>query len=134
VQGILVDQWDGTTDLTPFIASASMLIDQVAQMALQMSFPISYTVGQLELIERWLSAHLYKQMDMMLQQKATGGASGVYQGKTGMSLDSTRYGQTAMTLDYSGALSAISKRATAGGFLAHHVWADYGYGSLGYQP
>jgi hypothetical protein len=113
VQGILGSNYgpleDGTLpDLQQFIDSATVIVDRVATCASNRNKTL--TDGELELIERWLSAHLYAQMDMLYQSRSTGGASGSFQGQTGMSLDSTRYGQTAVNIDYSGCLSAIGKR------------------------
>lgn len=101
-------------DLQQFIDSASAIVDDVATCAIDRD--MARSAAQLELIERWLAAHFYAQMDMLYQSRSTGGATASFQGQTGMSLDSTRYGQSAVNLDYSGCLSAIGKRQFAGGF------------------
>jgi len=111
VKGILGSNWNGTSSLTPFVASASALVDRVADCAVKKGYPLSAV--ELDQIETWLAAHLYCQMDLLYQSKNTNRASATFQGQTGLSLDSTRYGQTAMNLDFSGCLSAIGKRQFA---------------------
>ena len=103
--------WDGVTDLDQFISAATVIVDRVVTCATAKS--ITLTDTELELIERWLSAHCYVQNDQTLASKSTGGASGSAHGQTGLNLDSSRYGQMAKTLDYSGCLAAIDKRAVA---------------------
>jgi hypothetical protein len=71
------------------------------------------TTGELELIERWLSGHFYAMLDQTLSSKSTNGASGSFHGQTGMRFEATKYGQTAMGLDYSGSLEALQKRQVA---------------------
>ena len=105
-------------DLTPFIDTASALVDDVAECATNKGKPL--TSGRLELLERWLAAHFYQQSDQGYTQRATLRASGTFQGDTGMYLESTKYGQTARNLDSSGCLNAIANgtRKVAGGFWA----------------
>jgi len=114
VQGILGKQYDALTDLQQFIDTASAVVDDTVQCASQRKWLLS--PAKQELIERYLAAHFYAAMDQLMSQKSTGQASATYQGQTAMSLDGTKYGQVAMNLDYSGCLSAISKRAFARGF------------------
>jgi hypothetical protein len=62
-------------------------------------------------IERWFTAHLIAATrDQQPQAEKDGGASITYQGKTGMGLNSTYYGQTVKTLDTTGALAKVGKR------------------------
>lgn len=109
-------QPDGVTllDLQQFVDSADVIVLRVQACAAKKNLALS-TV-ELEMIERWLACHMYCQVDKALQTKSSGGSSGTFMGQTGMSLDSTRYGQTAVNLDYSGCLSAIGKRQFAFGF------------------
>ena len=51
VQGII--EHDATIPLTPFIEAASALVTQCCT-----DLDTAYVAAQLELIERWLSAHL----------------------------------------------------------------------------
>jgi hypothetical protein len=50
--------------------------------------------------------------DKAYQSKSTGGASGTFQGQTGMRLESTDYGQAAMILDVTGRLASRSQGRT----------------------
>jgi hypothetical protein len=67
-------------------------------------------------IERWLSAHLIAcTRDQQAQQEAVTGGAGVnvtYQGKTGLGLDATFYGQQVKVLDRTGLLSLQKKEAS----------------------
>lgn len=63
-------------------------------------------------IERWLSAHLLAcAREQQPQSEKDGDASITYQGKTGMGLDSTYYGQTVKIIDTTGKLArSIGKK------------------------
>lgn len=104
---------DGTTpSLTPFIDTAAAIVDRVEACAILKSKTLTAT--ELELVERWLAAHFYAVSDKPYASRSTSGASGSFHGQTGMYLEATLYGQTAMRVDYSGCLAALNKRATAG--------------------
>lgn len=107
VRTILGNNYDGSTDLTAVLASASVLVDQVVACAAKKK--ISLSDDQLLQMETNLAAHLYARQDPFYQSRSTGGASGSFQGQTGMGLDATHYGQTAKMFDTSGCLSAIGK-------------------------
>lgn len=98
-------------DLTPFIVTASNLVDWVDGTC----SPGTLTASTLELIERWLAAHFYAHADQLFSSKSTNGASGSFQGQTGMNLNSTQYGQTALSLDTTGCLSRRVKEIEQGG-------------------
>lgn len=104
VQKTLLDDYDTVTqpDLNPFIEAASVMVDRVVMDAAQKSATL--TSGEQEMIERWLSAHLYACSDQTYASRNTAGASGSFQGQTGQGLQSTKYGQTAMRLDWSNCL------------------------------
>lgn len=106
VQSILGDNYDGSTDLTAFIATASALTDHVA--AKDSDGILSATV--LELIERWLAAHFYAHADQLKTQEGRGQSNASYQGQYGMGLKGTKYGQAALDLDFTGALAALGKK------------------------
>lgn len=122
VQGILrVGSQGGDYDdenspsLDPYIASATVIVDRVATCATAKGKTLTST--ELELIERWLAAHFYCMSDVTYQSRSTAGASASFTGQTGMYLEGTRYGQMAVSLDYSGCLLAIAtgaQRKTAG--------------------
>ena len=100
--------------LTPFIDTASAIVDRVEACAIAKGLTLSST--ELELIERWLSAHCYGQSDQPYSSRSTAGASGSFQGQTAMRFEGTKYGQMALSLDYSGCLDAIGKRQFASAF------------------
>lgn len=66
---------------------------------------------RLELIERWLTAHLIAvTKERQTQEEEVGEARAKYTGKFGMNLQSTTYGQTASMLDTTGALAELGKK------------------------
>lgn len=136
VAGILTADYDGTTNLIPFIQSANVIVNRVATLAASRNMTL--TAQELELIERWLAAHFYTQSDQVLQQKQTDGAGGTFQGKTADSgICGSKYGQTAIRLDWSGSLEAIDKRKIAkAAFIGStgdcNVPADTGPGTVPY--
>jgi hypothetical protein len=113
VKAILLGNYDleDTPDLTAFMDSAAILIKRVE--ACDSNGVLDEE--DLEIIERWLSAHFYSHADQLLQSKSTGDASASFQGRTGMGLESTQYGQTAMNLDGSGCLEKINDQMKKGG-------------------
>lgn len=102
---------DRAPSLTPFIDSASAIVSRVAACAIAKGEPLSSS--ELELIERWAAAHLYVCSDQTYASKSTEGASASFHGQTGMHFESSRYGQTALSLDFSGCLSAITEKRVA---------------------
>lgn len=106
VEAVLTDDYDGSTSLTPYIAAASSIVDRLA--ALDSSGVL--TSAQLTLIETWLSAHCYCMMDRLMQSEGKGKSSGTVMGVFGKRLESTTYGQMALSLDWSGRLSSIGKQ------------------------
>lgn len=127
VKAILIEgkQYDNKNNpsLTAFIATANSLVEAVATA--DTDSILSST--DLELVERWLSAHFYGHSDQFKQNKSTGGASGGFQGQTAMVLNSTQYGQTALLLDRTGELAKLSKQAVEGKKTAGMVWLGTRY-------
>lgn len=109
--------WNGTTSVDPFIATATVIVDRVETCAIADESPL--TAAELELVERWLAAHCYQQFDKGYTQRSTLSASGSFEGQTGMYLESTRYGQMAMAVDPSGCLRAQN---AGGRTVATAVW------------
>lgn len=109
--------WDGTTSLTPFIDTASAMVDRVETCAI--ADEADLTAAELELVERWLAAHCYQQFDKGYTSRSTISSSGSFEGQTGMYLESTRYGQMAMSVDPSGCLRAQN---AGGRTVASAVW------------
>lgn len=114
VQKVLLDDYDAGDgyDMTPFIETASSMVDDLEAWGLGNNEPMA--AAKLELIERWLSAHFYKTPDRPFQAAKTGDASATYQGQTGKGLEATYYGQTAVSLDPTGMLITLGEpRGTA---------------------
>lgn len=89
------------SDLTPFIQSASMLVDKFCE-------GVGYQEQELEMIERWLSAHFYAIRDPRRSAESAGSVAESYQYRLGLHLQVTTYGQMAMILDYNGGLAALN--------------------------
>lgn len=88
----------GDIDLHPFITIANMLVTEHCTDL--------DSLRQIE-VEKWLAAHFYETRDELPTSESAGGASRAYQRNTGMYLNQTKYGQTAILLDSSGALNKI---------------------------
>jgi len=73
-----------------------------------------YTDERLELIERWLAAHLYTVRDPRMVSEHAGSVSGSVQSHVGLGFDTSHYGQTAMRLDTNGGLSALNESVKKG--------------------
>ena len=97
------------TDCTPFIMAANTIVDKYLGETSDLSNK------QKKEIERWLSAHFLAIKDPQIKSESVGGASASYQvGTLGKGLDSTMWGQMALTLDTTGILkeSSSTKRAS----------------------
>jgi hypothetical protein len=97
---ILGDNYDGSTNLQPFIDTATILTDRVESADANSEM----TAKALERVEAYLTAHFYAHHDQLVASKSTGAASGQFQGRTDMGFDATLYGQTAKRLDATGYL------------------------------
>lgn len=106
VEGILLADYDGESDLAPFIDTATVMVDRVAACATRKGQTL--TAAELELVERWLAAHYYANSDKPYASKTTERASATFHGRTSMYLEATLYGQTAARVDPSGCLQAVA--------------------------
>lgn len=113
VATVLGDNYvDGfSPDLQAFIDTATLIVTRVLTCAAAKGYTI--TTDEAEMIERYLAAHYFGHADQFITSKSTNGASGSFQGQTGMGIESSLYGQTAIQLDPSGCLNALTKRQTA---------------------
>lgn len=113
VKAILLLDYDSkrSPDLAAFIETASALVDDVVDCAAEKG--VALTDARLELIERWLAAHLYKMSDKDVTSSSQQGASASFTGQFGMGFDATRYGQMATRIDSSGCLDNIDKTQEA---------------------
>jgi len=102
----IIDTDLSDTIVDAFIAGATELVTEV------LGSDTTITDTLKEEIERWLTAHMLA--STRVQQLASGKAgpaAAVYQGKTGMKLESTMYGQTVMTLDSTGKFAALGGKS-----------------------
>lgn len=102
------------SSLTPFIAAASQLVDGISGL----------DADVLKEIERWLAAHLVSMRDKRVSKASVGDSSHTYEGKTGLGLDFTRYGQTAKMLDTTGTLNKLSLKKAGLTYLGGTVSTD----------
>lgn len=106
VEAILGDNYDASTDLSPFISTAVAITDKLVALDTE-----NYLTTSLkERIEAYLAAHYYQHHDQNVTAKTVGKSSDKYSGEYGMGFKSTRYGQTALELDLTGQLATIGKR------------------------
>jgi hypothetical protein len=98
---------DSTISMTPFITVANLMVTKHC-------VDTAFTVTELKEIERWLSAHFYCIRDKRRTSEAVDGASESYQHTEDLGLDSNEYGQMAMRLDWSGALSSLNNSSKKG--------------------
>lgn len=95
----LFDYVESSIDLTPFIAAAYYMVNQHVQDHVDDD-------DLLKEIERWLAAHfLAMRQKQTTKEDISGAISETYEGKYGLGLDFTRYGQQAKILDPTGNLS-----------------------------
>jgi hypothetical protein len=93
--------------LTPYIDTASEIVDQLIIDANAISVSIGAT--RAELIERWLACYWYTKMDPLYKGKGTDKASGQFvRGEKD-------YLEAAIALDPSGLLVALMSQQTASG-------------------
>ena len=114
VQGII--EVDSSISLDPFITVANRLVTKL------LDEESGLTTEDLELIERWLSAHFYAVRDPRTTAERAGPVSANFEGKTAMYFEFTRYGQMAMLLDTTGILSNLSQNAGKTTITASATW------------
>lgn len=102
------------TDLTAFILVASQQVDRISGL----------TAAVLKEIERWLAAHFVAIRDKRTSKDNVGDSSHTYEGKTGMGLQFTRYGQQALLLDTTGTLAKLGLRKASLVYLGGTVNAE----------
>jgi hypothetical protein len=94
------------TDLSPFIAVATALVDQLDDACLDEPMKKE--------IERWLAAHFVTISDGVVQRDKIGDAEVWYNvANLGQGLKHTRFGQQAILLDCSGLLARMGVRGAA---------------------
>lgn len=108
--------------LEPFIRVANLLTSRVNTCAVDNGITLS-TEELLE-IETWLAAHAYSCSDQVAQSRSEAGASMSFGGILGEMLKSSKYGQMALTLDYSGCLAKLGKGMAKGAWLGTRAGAQ----------
>lgn len=99
-----------TLSMVPFIDTAKVVVDWLATQDTEGLL----SADTLELIERWLAAHFYETRDPQYSSKNTGRSGAQFQGQTGYVLMSSKWGQQACFLDFTGRLAKRSKEAETG--------------------
>jgi len=107
VSGII--EVDSAISLTPFIEAANAVVTQCCT-----GLTTAYTATQLELIERWLSAHFYTVREMRVMSEKAGPVSERVQSKVDLGFDTSHYGQMAMRLDWHGGLASLNEQIKKG--------------------
>ncbi|HDS00521.1 MAG TPA: DUF4054 domain-containing protein [candidate division Zixibacteria bacterium] len=87
--------------ITPFLQAANLVVTD--------KLTGEYRTDLLAEIERWLAAHLAAMLDPQTSREKLGDADATYEGKTGMGLDFTRYGQQVKVLEYKGILAELGQ-------------------------
>lgn len=103
-------EWESGIPLAPFIEAASNLVT----VACIGDTDYGTDTVQLELIERWLAAHIYAIRDPRPASEKIDELATRFQSKVDLGLNVTHYGQMAMRLDYNGNLAALDSRIKSG--------------------
>lgn len=109
VKGII--EVDESIDLTPFIDTASALVDAVCLTS-------GYSDSMLEMIERYLAAHCYTLIDPRQTSQRAGSVGESVQSSVDLGFDTSHYGQMAMRLDVKGNLAKLNEDAKKGNKIA----------------
>ncbi len=96
--------------LLPFSTVANELVTEwcVGRLHGPIKPEVPYTDLRLELIERWLTAHVYTTIDPRVSAESAGTVSSTYQSRVDIGFDVSHYGQMAMRLDTSGGLARLN--------------------------
>lgn len=105
------------TDLQPFIDDASLIIDNVVAIA------PSPTAVMLELVERYLAAHLVMVTSGQVSMEKVRSLQVQYGTLLDRGFAITHWGTTAMMLDTTGRLAAFNTRLMQGGIGKQFFWA-----------
>ena len=116
--GQIIDVGDLTeAEVNAFISGANALVSEVIGSDTTLTDTLKAE------IERWLAAHLMAATRRrQLVSGQAGSAKAVYQGKTGMGLESTLYGQAVMTMDSTGKFSSLGGKSAT--MVAVASWND----------
>jgi hypothetical protein len=107
VAGLVEQDVKSVPDLTPFIATANILVTRVCGSA-------GYSDEEIEMIERWLAAHFYCMRDPRATYETARSVAQSLQNKVDLGLATSHYGQQAMILDTKGGLARLNSRIVKG--------------------
>jgi hypothetical protein len=93
--------------LDPFIEAASHLVTKLCA-------PHVSDAAELELVERWLAAHIFTVRSPRRVQEGVEGITETFQSKVDLGLDTSHYGQHAKFLDSSGQLALWDEKIKKG--------------------
>jgi hypothetical protein len=99
---------DPTVDLSSFIAASNQLVTGLCSNS---GYTDGFVGSQMEVIERWLAAHMYTINDNQLISARAGSAAVTFQNVIGPGLATSMYGQNAMLLDFMGNLARWNNSA-----------------------
>lgn len=107
--------------MEPYILVASELVTECCTGA---NAPKGgeYSDVRLELIERWLAAHIYTNRDPRAASESAGPVSVSYQSRVDLGFDTSHYGQMAMRIDTNGGLSRLNEDTKKGKPRIGAVW------------
>jgi hypothetical protein len=106
---------DSSIPLDPFMETANLLVNRICVPAKnEDGTPYFTDDAELEVIERWLSAHFYAVRDPRIQFEAVKSLMTRFESKVELNLNNTRYGQQALVLDTSGELAAYNRTLDKG--------------------
>ena len=121
VEGI-IDNFE-EFEMAPFIESANVLVTRVCSLKETTGGSLYYTDEDLELIERWLSAHFFAIRFPRSVSEQAGPVMERTQSKVDIGFDVTHYGQMALRLDTAGGLAALNEDAKKGKGRIELYWA-----------
>lgn len=104
----LIIEVNANISLDPFIEIANALVTDCC------ADEDDYDATRLELIERWLSAHMYTIRDMRAERERAGSVEEKFQSKVDLGFDTSHYGQNAMRIDTKGGLARLNEKIKAG--------------------
>lgn len=114
--------------MEPFIVVANELVTECCTGAKGPA--TAYDSTRLELIERWLAAHLYTNRDPRATNEKAGSVGQTYQSQVDLGFDTSHYGQTAMRLDTNGGLAALNERTKKGASRVGVTWLGTPYDEI----
>ena len=102
------------TDCAAFIAIATLQVDAIAALGI-------LSTDILEQIETWLSAHYVAIRDRQASSVKVLDSAHTYDGKTGMGLQATLWGQQALLMDTTGTLASAGRRRASVVYLGGYA-------------